>query len=114
MKKRIQRKLQKINKHRNIHLWGAPGVRHYLVGAPKPTIEFASTSFGQSEELVQRIVRNYHRVITDFPVDYYFWDEISDLKQELDDKNIGGVQSLLEHMFKNEIVHHFGHHEGHY
>ena len=114
MKNHFAKKRAKIQKHLNIHLWGAPGLRHYLVDATKPKIEFASTSFDQSEELIERIVRNYQRTITDFPEEYVRWDEVSELRESLENKDFQLVQNLLEHMFKNELVHHFGHHEGMY
>jgi putative sugar O-methyltransferase len=114
MRNHFAKKQAKLQKYLNIHLWGAPGLRHYLVGAPKPKIEFASTSFYQSEELVERIVFNYQRTITDFPEEYVRWDEVSDLRRSLENKDKPRVQNILEHMFKNEIVHHFGHHEGMY
>ena len=52
LKERFQWKMMKFNKHRNIHLWGAPGIRHYLVDAKAPKAEYATTSFDKRGELV--------------------------------------------------------------
>ena len=114
LRKSISKKIQRYLKHRNIHLWGAPGVRHMLVGAPVPNVELCDSPISSDEKLIHRIIETYHRTLEAYPQDYLCWDEVSELRTALEGRDHSKVKNLLEVMFKNSVVHHFGHHEGMY